>query len=138
MIPSKIFTATKALIMHEGKALILRESTKYADGANAGKYDVPGGRVEPGQRFDDSLRREILEETGLHAEIIKPVHVDEWRPVVKGEQWQIVGVYFLCSAKGNEVKLGQDHDHYEWINPEDAEKYNLIPGVINAFKALRK
>ncbi|USN55268.1 MAG: NUDIX domain-containing protein [Candidatus Peribacteria bacterium] len=41
----------------------MRESPAYADGSNAGKYDVVGGRVTPGERFDEALLREISEET---------------------------------------------------------------------------
>ena len=53
----KIFVAMKAFIVHSGKVLLLRESSKYSDGSNAGKFDVVGGRVEQGQRFDESLLR---------------------------------------------------------------------------------
>ncbi len=59
----RLFVATKAFILHEGKILILRESGKYIDGSNQGEYDVVGGRVEPGQKFDESLIREVKEET---------------------------------------------------------------------------
>jgi hypothetical protein len=59
---TKIFAATKAFIHYNGKILILRESNKYSDGSNAAKYDVVGGRVNPGQRFDESLLREIGED----------------------------------------------------------------------------
>ena len=34
------FVATKAFINFKGKILVLRESTKYSDGTNSGKYDV--------------------------------------------------------------------------------------------------
>lgn len=69
---NKIFVATKAFVLYEGKVLILRESGKYVDGTNVGRYDVVGGRVEPGQRFAESLRREITEETGLEVQIGRP------------------------------------------------------------------
>ena len=131
----KLFVATKAFIVHDGKVLILRESSDYKDGANAGQYDVVGGRVEPGQRFDESLRREILEETGLEVNIGGPIHVDEWRPEVRDEKWQIVGIYFVCEADSDEVQLSEDHEAYEWIDPKDYENYNLIDNVKNAFKA---
>tara|TARA_Y100000034_G_scaffold132299_1_gene194941 strand:+ start:1240 stop:1539 length:300 start_codon:yes stop_codon:yes gene_type:complete len=94
----KVFTAMKAFIIYDGKVLLLRESTKYKDGANAGKFDVVGGRVEPGQRFDESLLREIKEETGLTVTLGKPFFVNEWRPTVRGEQWQIIGTFFECFA----------------------------------------
>jgi hypothetical protein len=48
----KLFTATKAFIKYNDKILILRESEKYQDGINEGYYDIPSGRVKPGQRFD--------------------------------------------------------------------------------------
>jgi len=56
----KLFVATKAFVKFQGKILILRESSGYKDGVNVGKFDVPGGRIKPGQRFDESLQREIF------------------------------------------------------------------------------
>jgi len=61
----RLFVATKAFIINDGKVLILKESSKYEDGSNEDKWDVVGGRVEPGQRFDESLVREIKEENRL-------------------------------------------------------------------------
>jgi 8-oxo-dGTP diphosphatase len=131
----RIWVATKAFLLYKDKVLILREADKYKDGTNSGKYDVVGGRVEPGQKFDESLLREIKEETGLVAKIGKPFYVGEWRPVVRGERWQIVATFFECTARSNRVSLSEDHDDYLWINPEDFRKYKLIDNLIPAFKA---
>jgi len=131
----KIFVATKAFIVFRGKILILRESAKYEDGSNVARFDVPGGRLQPGQRFDESLLREITEETGLTVKIGKPFFVNEWRPVVRGERWQIVGTFFECEANSGVVSLSEDHDAYEWIEPREYEQYNLIPNLLPAFEA---
>jgi len=131
----KLFAATKAFIVHEGKVLLLKESTKYADGTNAKKFDVVGGRVTPGQRFDESLIREIQEETGLIVKIGRPFFVNEWRPTVRGEQWQIIATFFECFTNSNEVKLSEDHEEYVWINPKEYKKYNLIENLIPAFES---
>ena len=72
----KLFVATKAFISYNGKILILRESSQYVDGSNSGKYDIVGGRMQPGQRFDDSLRREVSEETGLTVTVQEPFFVN--------------------------------------------------------------
>lgn len=132
---SKLFVATKAFTVHNGKVLLLRESTKYSDGTNAGRYDVAGGRLKPGQRFDESLLREIQEETGLSVEIGRPFFVNEWRPVVREEQWQIVGTFFVCHASSDAVTLSEDHDEYVWIDPSTYKDYNLIENLYPAFEA---
>lgn len=131
----KMFVATKAFIMHNNKVLLLRESKKYQDGTNSGRYDVAGGRVEPGQRFDDSLIREIKEETGLEVKIGRPFFVNEWRPVVRGEKWQIVGTFFECFTDTERVILSEDHDEFVWINPADYKNYNLIENLLPAFES---
>jgi len=129
-----LFVATKAFIVHNGKVLILRESSKYEDGSNAAKYDVVGGRLKPGQRFDESLIREIMEETGMTVKIGNPFHVGEWRPVVKGMQWQIVGTFFECFADSDKVTLSEDHDDFQWIDPIEYQKYPMIENLKDAFE----
>lgn len=135
MTDVKLFVATKAFIIHGGKVLILRESSKYKDGTNVNKYDVVGGRIEPGQKFDDSLVREVREETGLTISIEKPFYVSEWRPTVRGEQWQIVGIFFKCTASSNLVVLSEDHDDYQWIDPKEYKDSNLIDNLGPVFEA---
>ena len=131
----KLFVATKALIVHNGKILLLRESKKYNDGTNIGKFDVTGGRIEPGQRFDESLRREVKEETGLEVEIGRPFFVNEWRPVVRGEQWQIIGTFFECFASTDQVILSEDHSEYVWIDPKNFRQYDVIENLIPMFES---
>lgn len=121
--------ATKALIVNEkGQILILREANTYDEGTNAGRYDLPGGRLNPGEAFLDGLKREVDEETGLQIEVGKPIYVDEWRPVIKGVQNQIVAIFFACklSAGTQNVRLSEDHDDYKWVSPKDVDQYDLM------------
>ena len=131
----KLFTATKAFIRYNDKILILRESGNYQDGTNEGYFDIPGGRVEPGQKFDESLRREIKEETGLNIAIGNPFFVNEWRPQKNGEQWQIIGIFFECDADTEKINLSKDHDKFEWINPKEYKNFNLIKNLYPAFES---
>ena len=131
----KLFVATKAFILHKGKVLIIKESSSYKDGTNVGKFGLVGGRVNPGERFDDGLIRETKEETGLNINIGNPFFVDEWRPFIKGEQWQIVATFFECTSESNKVILSEDHNEFLWINPEDYKKYPLIENLIPVFES---
>jgi len=134
----KMFVAIKAFIVYKDKILLLKESSRYSDGSNTGKYDVVGGRVMPGQRFDESLLREIKEETGLNVQIGSPFFVNEWRPKVRGEQWQIVGTFFECLTTTDKVVLSEDHDEHIWIDPINYKKYNLIENLIPVFEGYLK
>lgn len=132
----KLFVAVKAFVTNSrGEVLLLRESSKYKDGTNSGKYDIVGGRINPGERFDDSLLREIKEETGLTVQIRKPFYVGEWRPEVRGEKWQVVATFFECVADSEEVNLGEDHDSYIWIDPKEYKSYDIINDLQPAFEA---
>jgi len=133
----RLFVATKAIIVHEGKILLLRESGSYDDGTNTGRFDVPGGRLNPGEYFLDALKREVKEETGLDVEVGRPVAVNEWRPVVRGEQWQIVGTFFECHASTAEVTLSEDHDAYEWVDPSRIDEYAVIENLKPVIEAYR-
>lgn len=87
--------AMKAVIVKGDKVLLLREAATYGEGTNRGRYHLPGGRVEMGERFDAALHREVMEETGLTIVVKRPIYVDEWRPTIKGVETQIIGVFFI-------------------------------------------
>ena len=128
----------KAFLLFKDKVLILRESPNYEEGTNKGRYDLVGGRVAPGENFANALLREIKEETSLDAQIGKPILVDEWYPIVKGEQWHVIGVSFKCSANSDQIMLNGDHDDYKWIDPKDYKNYPLTTNAYNVFDAYLK
>jgi ADP-ribose pyrophosphatase YjhB (NUDIX family) len=132
-MPDKLFIAMKALVVHDGKVLLLRESGLYEEGTARDCYVVPGGRVQPGEKYDEALLREVYEETGLRVKIIRPVAVSEWRPEVKGEKWQIIGVFFECHPESNEVSLDKDHSSYLWINPKEYTSHPIVESLKPVF-----
>jgi ADP-ribose pyrophosphatase YjhB (NUDIX family) len=125
MIKQRI--AFKAVITDDtGRALILREASTYDEGTQKGRYTLTGGRLEPGESWQDGLRREIHEETGLEVEIGKPLYVGEWRPVIKGVHTQIIAVFMLCSATGGVLQLSTEHDLYEWVSADTWRTFDVV------------
>jgi len=80
----------------------------------------------------------LLRRRGLSIRIGNPVAVNEWRPVVRGEQWQIVGIFFECYSLSLKVIVSSDHDVYEWIDPREYKKYNIIENLKPVFEEYLK
>ena len=130
--------AVRAVIIKDGKLLIIKESDKYRDGTQKGKWDFPGGKIEEGETDKDAVDRETKEESGLEVEVQEVIHEDFWEPVVHGKQLHITGRFYICKFTGNfnDVKLSEDHDEFAWIDPKDYEKYDILKENIPAIKAL--
>ena len=119
--------AMKAVIFNdEGKVLILRDAgDSYAQGTVAGKYHLPGGRIDIGEHWQHGLLREVEEESGLVVTHVRPVCIDEWSPTIKGVETQIIAVFHLCKIVSGEVRLSEEHDNYEWASEGQIDTFNL-------------
>lgn len=116
----------KGVIVKDGKVLIIREAATYGDGTQRGRYHMPGGRIEPGEHFEEALRREIKEETGLEVDIEYPLYVGEWHPVIREVPHQIIGVFWVCKPKTNKIKLSTEHDDFQWVKPKDRKNFDIM------------
>ena len=112
MNEKRIEFAVKALIINNGKFLAMHQTT-----IKSLKYELPGGRMQFGETAEETVAREVYEETGLR---ITPIRlIDVWNFVTDARQ--ITGVIYLCSAKNTEnIVLSDEHDQYEWLS-SDAE-----------------
>lgn len=111
-----------ALVVNaKGDVLIVR-SHKWKN-----KFTVPGGHIELGERAEDAIKREVLEETGLDVEPVKLLLVQQ---AVYPEDYykheHFVFMDYLCNTTSSEVKLdGTELQESTWVKPEDALKLDL-------------
>lgn len=61
-----IITVVAGLVRQAGSLLICQ---RRRGDAFALKWEFPGGKVEPGEAYEDSLRRELREELGIDAHV---------------------------------------------------------------------
>lgn len=104
----------------DGKYLILQRSEEKYPGVGA-KWDIPGGRIDPGTSLLENLKREVMEETGL--EITGEPKLITAQDILKTDK-HVVRLTYLGFADG-EVKLSDEHKEYKWLSLEDLK--NLEP-----------
>lgn len=70
----------------------------------AGRWSLPGGRVEHGERLDAALVRELAEETGL---VVKVRELVEAIEIVDGRRHYVV-LDYRCDIVGGTLMAGDD------------------------------
>lgn len=134
----KLFVGAKALVHFQGKVLLIRESSKYAEGTETGKWDVPGGRIEPEEKVREGLIREVHEECGLTVMPGELLGVYDGFPRIGDTDCHVVRIYFLCEAPSAEVTLSDDHDAFAWVDPTDLGNRILVSDLDELLKNAQK
>ncbi len=129
-MPAPFAVAVKALMIQDGKALIIRR--RQFDSHKAGAWDLPGGRLEVGENPYDGLKREIKEETGMGADIICPLDVHHF---VRDDQQTITMMIFLCTPHTTEIMLSEEHDDFKWVTLDDKAAFpDWIKQVVGMYE----
>jgi 8-oxo-dGTP diphosphatase len=66
----KTIEVAAGLLFRDGKLLITQ---RHADAHLGGMWEFPGGKREPGETFEQCLRRELQEELGCDVEVLELV-----------------------------------------------------------------
>ena len=109
--------AVKAAIVKAGRLLVLyktKEEARY-DPDPSVRVDLPGGRIRFGESPVVALHREVAEETGLVIEVVAPI--ETWHYVK--DEFQLVGIDFLCEYGSGEVVLSDEHEGFVWLTEEE-------------------
>lgn len=95
-------------VLHGGRLLAARRS---APARLAGGWELPGGKVEPGESVPEALVRELREELGIEVRPLERVP-GVW-PLGRG---LVLHVWTARLVSGEPEPL-QDHDEVRWLDP---------------------
>ncbi|ARP72127.1 (deoxy)nucleoside triphosphate pyrophosphohydrolase [Streptomyces pluripotens] len=101
-----------AAVLDDGRLLAARRSAPVE---LAGRWELPGGKVEPGERPKDALVRELREELGVDAEPGERVP-GEW-PLKAPYVLQVWTARLRPGSRAPEPL--QDHDALRWLAPAE-------------------
>ena len=127
------FVGVKGFIRDERGILLIRH--------NEGHWDIPGGRMDGNETFEDTLRREIAEEVA-GAELLALEELQGATRLQKDikDNISLVLIYFLVDAKLPEtIDLGDEHAAIRWINREDdIPNDDIHPKIVEILNRLLK
>ncbi|MGV9252217.1 (deoxy)nucleoside triphosphate pyrophosphohydrolase [Streptomyces sp. NPDC003697] len=101
-----------AALFDGGRLLAARRS---APAELAGRWELPGGKLEPGERPEAALVRELREELGVDAETVDRVP-GSW-PLRHPYELQVWTARLRPGSAGPAPL--QDHDALRWLGPEE-------------------
>lgn len=127
------------VIIKDKKILLVKKSR----GAYLGKYDLPGGSIEHGEKPCETLKREIMEETGMEIKSFNildanSVVVDWYNPYINEEEhMHHIGIIYDVTVKNGKIKTdadGLDSLGAKWCSISDINKENVSPLTYEVLK----
>ena len=117
--------AVGAVVLDGGRLLLIERGTPPA----MGQWTVPGGRVEPGERLRDAVRREVFEETGLQVTVGRMLG---WVERIDSSFHYVI-LDFECTLDGPSEPLrpGDDAAGAEWVPLESIGERPLTAGLVD-------
>lgn len=128
----KTYFVVTGIVQYKNMVLILKKSAKDYNYPN--RWSFCSGYVKEFESAEDTVLREIKEETGLSAKIIRKGRLFQKNDRKNGKSWAIMP--FLCSVKSKDVRLDHENVSFEWINRKCIGKYPAVPGLEKDLKVL--
>lgn len=124
---TQINFSVKGLIIHNQEFLALHKVS-----SRCAYFDLPGGKMKPNESAEETLKREILEETKLTIQPIQLLH--HWDFI--DEDYLIMGVIYLCEIIEGSILLSDEHDYYEWLPLNEDSARLLTPSLAQSISHL--
>lgn len=114
-----------AVVVEEGRVLLTQRLPR---GHLPGKWEFPGGKVEPGEDPADAVVREVLEETTLEIAVDGILEVTFHRyPAGDGKAAKdVLLLFYACRRVSGEVRHVEVADH-AWVPAAEVGGWDLPP-----------
>lgn len=121
-----------AVVQHDGKVLLLQRPEHDFMG---GIWELPSGKVEPGESLDQALIREVEEETGLSVTALR-TYLGSF-DYQSGSGKKSRQFNFAVDVDSSEPVKLQEHDAYTWTSlTEEAPVTDAVRDVLAAYQQL--
>ena len=104
------------IVVRDARVLLCQ---RKPGGANALKWEFPGGKLEPGETGEQALARELMEENGVDVRAVRLYCAER-----AGENLTVL--FYFAQWLDGEAQL-IDCAAAEWVRPEALTGYDLAP-----------
>jgi len=115
---------TDGAILKDNKILLIKRKNEPFKG----KWALPGGFIEYGERVEDAVVREVFEETGIKTTIKDLIGI--YSDPKRDPRGHVITVVYLLNMKGGVLKAEDDAADAKFYNindlPELAYDHNII------------
>ncbi len=116
--------AVGAIIRDEqGRFLLVQRRNE----PQAGRWTVPGGKVEPGETLAEAVIREVWEETGLVVEVGDRAWVVDI-PTGRGDVFEVHDYY--VSVRSGQLAAGTDAADARWYAAAELPDVDTTTGLV--------
>jgi len=122
-----LIRVTAALLLENGQVLLGRRKSGIR---HAGKWEFPGGKVEPGETPQAGLARELREEFDIEA-VVGDLFAET---VYHYNRGPVRLQAFFVRRMGTLTPV--DHDRIAWVSPHSLLDYDLLPADVPLAKKL--
>jgi 8-oxo-dGTP diphosphatase len=124
-----------ASVWRDGRVLLVQRAKPPV-----GIWAFPGGHVEPGERLEEAVARELREETGLAAQFEGLLGLYD---VIRRDAEGLVSVHYVIAcyaghACPGEAVAASDAAAVAWADPGDLGGYQLAPNIAEAIVAAQR
>lgn len=133
--PSYPVPSAAALVYQQGLVLLIKR--RFAPGA--GKWSLPGGKIELGEKAADTAAREVQEECGVNVAIQRLLDVADaiFYDREGGVHYHYVIVVYLAGyVSGQPHKTAETLD-VRWVPLEEVANYELTGTTAKALAAFK-
>lgn len=115
----------KGVVLRDGHVVLLRNERE--------EWELPGGKLDPGESPTECVRREFAEELGLS--VVAHAILDSWVYDVLPDVSVLVITYGCLERVRADIRLSMDHPEFRWFALSELDGLPMPEGYRQSIRA---